>query len=113
QEGEARTIRARHIIAADGAHSIVAKKLGLTVPPKEDARFALGGHYGGFSSLEPFVEMFVEGASYFAVNPFDAAHANVMVIVRENELSARKNDVDAFLRERAFALSGDSARFSG
>jgi len=113
QEGEARAVRARYIVAADGAHSIVAKKMGLTVPSREIARFALGGHYVGFRGLEPFVEMFVEGASYFAVNPFDAARANVMVIVRENELSARRNDVDAFLRERAFALSGNSARFSG
>ncbi len=57
--------------------------------------------------------MFVEGSSYFAVNPFDAAHANIMVIVREKDLSARKNDVDQFIRERARALSGDAARFTG
>lgn len=113
QEGESRVIGARYVIAADGAHSIVARKLGLSLPPREEARFALGGHYAGFCGLEPFVEMFVEGASYFAVNPFDAARANVMVIVRENELSARKNDVDAFVRERALALSGNSVRFSG
>ena len=112
QEGELRAIRARFVIGADGAHSIVAKKLGLAVPPREAPRFALGGHYSGFTDLGPFVEMFVEGSSYFAVNPFDAAHANVMVIVRENELSLRKNDVDAFLRERARALSSGSTRFS-
>jgi geranylgeranyl reductase family protein len=112
QEGEPHAIAARFVIGADGAHSIVAKKLGLTAPQREPPRFALGGHYSGFTDLEPFVEMFVEGSSYFAVNPFDAARANVMVIVRENDLSARKNDVDLFLRERARALSGNSTRFS-
>lgn len=56
--------------------------------------------------------MFVEGSSYFAVNPFDAAHANVMVIVRENDLAARKDDVDRFVRQRAERLSGNPERFS-
>ncbi len=110
--GETRDVRARFVIGADGAQSIVAKKCGLTVAPRDEQRFALGGHYAGLRDLDRFVEMFVEGSSYFAVNPFDAAHANIMVIVREKDLSARKNDVDQFIRERARALSGDSARFA-
>jgi len=111
-DGETRAIRARFVIGADGAHSMVAKKLGLTMPQRGIQRFALGGHYAGFGDLEPFVEMFVEGSSYFAVNPFDAARANVMVIVRENDLAARKNDVDSFIRERARELSGNASRFA-
>jgi geranylgeranyl reductase family protein len=110
--GEVRDIRARFVIGADGAQSIIAKKSRLTVAPPGEQRFALGGHYGGLHDLDRFVEMFVEGRSYFAVNPFDAAHANIMVIVREKDLTARKNDVDEFIRERARALSGDAARFA-
>ena len=110
-DGERRTVQARVVIGADGSHSIVAKKCGLTKPSRGTQRFALGGHYAGFRDLEPFVEMFVEGNSYFAVNPFDAARANVMLIVRENELTARKNDVDEFVRERAERLSGNALRF--
>lgn len=112
-DGEPQAIRARFVIGADGSHSLIAKKTGLATPQRDPPRFALGGHYAGFTDLASFVEMFVEGSSYFAVNPFDAARANVMVIVRENELSARKNDVDGFLRERARALSGSSTRFAG
>ena len=111
--GETRGLRARFVIGADGAQSVVARKCGLSVAPRGEQRFALGGHYGGLRDLDRFVEMFVEGSSYFAVNPFDAAHANIMVIVREKDLSARKNDVDQFIRERARALSGDAARFTG
>jgi len=111
-DGEVRAVRARMVIGADGAHSIVAKKCGLTVESFGAQRFALGGHYSGFTDLEPFVEMFVEGSSYFAVNPFDAAHANVMVIVREKDLAARKDDVDPFVRQRAERLSGNASRFS-
>jgi geranylgeranyl reductase family protein len=110
--GEMREIRARFVVGADGAQSIIAKKSGLIAPPSGEQRFALGGHYGSLRDLDRFVEMFVEGRSYFAVNPFDAAHANIMVIVREKDLTARKNDVDQFIRERARALSGDAARFA-
>ncbi len=110
--GETRDLRARFVIGADGAQSIVARKCGLSVQPRGEQRFALGGHYGGLQCLDRFVEMFVEGRSYFAVNPFDAAHANIMVIVREKDLAARKNDVDEFIRERARALSGDAGRFA-
>ncbi|HET9393101.1 MAG TPA: NAD(P)/FAD-dependent oxidoreductase [Candidatus Rubrimentiphilum sp.] len=111
-DGEVRQVRARMAIGADGTHSIVAKKCGLTIAERGVQRFALGGHYSGFVDLEPFVEMFVEGSSYFAVNPFDAAHANVMVIVRENDLAARRDDVDRFVRQRAERLSGNPERFS-
>lgn len=110
--GETRGVRARFVIGADGAQSVVARKCRLSVAPRGEQRFALGGHYGGLRDLDRFVEMFVEGSSYFAVNPFDAAHANIMVIVRENDLGSRKNDVDQFIRERARALSGDAARFA-
>jgi geranylgeranyl reductase family protein len=110
--GETRDVRARFVIGADGAQSIVARKSGLSVAAHGEQRFALGGHYAGLRELDRFVEMFVEGHSYFAVNPFDAAHANIMVIVREKDLTARKNDVDRFIRERARALSGDAARFA-
>lgn len=110
--GETGHVRARFVIGADGAQSIVARKNGLSVAARGEQRFALGGHYAGLRDLGRFVEMFVEGGSYFAVNPFDAAHANIMVIVREKDLTARKDDVDQFIRERARALSGDAARFS-
>jgi geranylgeranyl reductase family protein len=110
--GELRQVRARMVIGADGAHSIVAKKCGLTLDARGIQRFALGGHYSGFTDLEPFVEMFVEGSGYFAVNPFDAARANVMVIVPEKDLAARKNDVDRFVRQRAERLSGNPERFA-
>ncbi len=110
--GETREVRARFVIGADGTNSVIAKKCGLSVQPRGEQRFALGGHYGGLRDLDRFVEMFVEGRSYFAVNPFDAAHANIMVIVREKDLTARKSDVDQFIRERARSLSGDAARFA-
>jgi len=42
-DGEISNVRARFVIGADGAHSLVAKKLRLTLPPRGIGRFALGG----------------------------------------------------------------------
>lgn len=114
REGDGvRTLQAPLLIGADGLHSIVAKKCGLTAQPHGHQRFALGGHYTGFGGLDGFVEMFVEGSSYFAVNPFDATHANVMLIVGEDDLAARREDVDRFVVQTAERLSGSTLRFSG
>lgn len=110
--GNVEAVRARLLIGADGSQSLVARKCGLSARARAPARFALGGHYRGFSALGPFVEMFVGGGSYFAVNPFDADRANVMVIVSQRDLEARRNDVDAFVRERAEFLSAGAGRFA-
>lgn len=112
-DGSRERIDARVLAGADGAHSIIAKICGLSAAQKGTARFALGGHYAGLRGLDGFVEMFVDGTSYFAINPFSESAANVMLIVREPELQRRRRDVDAFIAERAGALSGDSHGFAG
>ena len=111
--GNRERIDARILVGADGAHSIIAKICGLSGAQKKTPRFALGGHYAGLRGLDGCVEMFVDGASYFAVNPFSDSAANVMLVVREPELQRRREDVDAFIAERASALSGNSLGFDG
>jgi 2-polyprenyl-6-methoxyphenol hydroxylase-like FAD-dependent oxidoreductase len=112
-DGSRERLDARILVGADGAHSIIAKICGLAAPQNASSRFALGGHYAGLRGLDGCVEMFVDGESYFAVNPFSESTANVMLIVREPELQRRRNDVDAFVAERAGALSGDSHGLAG
>lgn len=112
-DGSRERMDARILVGADGAHSIVAKICGLSAAQNGTPRFALGGHYAGLSGLDGCVEMFVDGASYFAFNPFSESAANVMLIVREPELQRRRRDVDAFIAERARALSGNSHGFDG
>lgn len=98
------TIEAAFTIGADGAHSIVAKRAGLTQTRHGEARFAVGGHYNGLRGLDGCVEMFVDGRSYFAVNPLSETSANVMLIVAENALQRSRNDIDALIAGRAGAL---------
>jgi geranylgeranyl reductase family protein len=104
--GETQACEANVVIGADGAHSIVARQFSLAAPPRGRRRFALGGHYAGLRGLDDYLEMFVDGSSYFAINPFTGSRANVMLIVDEEHLHRRRDDVDAFMRDRARELSG-------
>jgi flavin-dependent dehydrogenase len=107
--GESQTVRARYVAGADGAGSIVARKLGVTLPLSRARRFAVGGHYRGFGDLDGFIEMYVGGEAYFAINPLDAVRTNVMVVVPHAELGRWSRDVDDGVRGKAAEL-GDGRR---
>ncbi len=112
-DGERRTIRARIVIGADGAGSLVARKCGLTAPLPKKRRYAVGGHYKGFRGLDDYVEMYVGAGAYFAVNPLDDDRANVMVVVPHERLEAWSRDVDAGVRGHAADLGRDVRSFAG
>lgn len=103
--GDLSKLRCRVIAGADGAHSAVARIAGLHRETNERRRFAIGGHYANLSGLEDAVQMFVDGRTYLAVNPFSRTRANVMLIVYEDELRANRSGIDAFVGERARRLS--------
>lgn len=105
ERGDRVTRRARFVVGADGAGSVVARKLGLTVPLPKARRFAIGGHFGGFGDLDGFIEMYVGAGAYFAINPLDSARANVMLVVPHSAFD-RWTDVDAGVNVKAAELSG-------
>ena len=105
--------RARYVVGADGAGSIVARKLLLTRPPHGVRRFALGGHYAGFSGLAGWVEMYVGLGAYFAINPLDTARANVMVVVPSPALERWAADIDTGMRGKAAELGRGRRSFDG
>jgi 2-polyprenyl-6-methoxyphenol hydroxylase-like FAD-dependent oxidoreductase len=113
ENGESQTLRARYVAGADGAGSIVARKLGLTLPLGRSRRFAVGGHYRGFGDLDGFVEMYVGRDAYFAVNPLDPVRANVMVVVPHAELGRWARDVDDGVQGKAVELAGGRRSFEG
>jgi 2-polyprenyl-6-methoxyphenol hydroxylase-like FAD-dependent oxidoreductase len=112
-EGEPIEVAGRLAVGADGMESIVARKCGLLAPSRGRERFAIGGHFGGFTGLDGFVEMYVDRGNYFAVNPLGIDRANIMVVVDASELSTWRGDIDARLREAAHRLSGQRRRFDG
>jgi flavin-dependent dehydrogenase len=96
------------IVGADGIHSIVARTCGFASQLRATrARFALGGHYRGFARLDGYIDMFVDGPNYLAINPLSDDSANLMLIVEASELEAHRSGVDAFAEERARSLAGD------
>lgn len=98
--------RSRAVLGADGMHSLIARKCGMAAPANRSARFALGGHYRGFRALDEYIDMFVDGTSYAAINPLSDDAANVMLVVGEAELQTHRADVEAFAEQRARALAG-------
>ena len=110
--GELQTLRARFVVGADGSGSLVARKLGVAKPSRGTRRFAIGGHYRGFGDLGGFVEMYVGGGAYFALNPLDAERANVMVVVREGQLALWSGAVDDGVRGKALELGRGHRSFA-
>ncbi|GAC1530306.1 MAG: NAD(P)/FAD-dependent oxidoreductase [Vulcanimicrobiaceae bacterium] len=102
--GGSRAVPARYVVGADGAGSLVARKLGLAVARRGVSRFALGGHYRGFGDLDEHVEMYVGTGAYFAINPLSPDRANVMVVVRAGDLAAWSGAVDDGMRGKAAQL---------
>jgi flavin-dependent dehydrogenase len=113
EAGEPRTLRARVTVGADGSGSLVARKLGLARVPRGKRRFAVGGHYAGFGELGGHVEMYVGTGAYFAINPLDARHANVMVVVPDRDLASWSGAVDEGMRGRAAQLGRGHRSFEG
>jgi menaquinone-9 beta-reductase len=77
-------IRARLLIAADGVHSTVARRLGPHVPAHM-RKVALVAHLRGIGDLAPYGEMHVAGRRYVGLAPLDtnATDCNVAMVVDE------------------------------
>jgi flavin-dependent dehydrogenase len=110
-DGAERTIGARFVVGADGIGSLVGRKLGLVRPARGRARFAIGGHYRGFGALLEYVEMYVGGGTYLALNPLGDGVANVMFVVDGKQLGAWAPDVDAGIRGAAARLTRGARLF--
>lgn len=113
ESGERRTLAARFVVGADGAGSLVARKLGLAIAKPGPKRFAVGGHYRGFGELDSHVEMYVGSGAYFAINPLADDRSNVLVVVRDRDLGAWSGDVDEGMRGKAAALGRGHRSFAG
>jgi flavin-dependent dehydrogenase len=106
-DGTLQNAQAHAIVGADGMHSLVARKCGFAQTLSRPARFALGGHYTGFKALDTYIDMYVHGSTYIAINPLTDATANVMLVVDERELEQHSADVETFAEERTRSLAAD------
>jgi flavin-dependent dehydrogenase len=104
--GEARTLGARAVVAADGAQSLLAQAAGLRRRRAGPRRFAIGGHYEDVAPPPGELSMIVDGAAYLAVNPLTADCSNVMLVLPGDRVAPGTGGVEAFVREQMEALGG-------
>ena len=76
-DGERRTIRADHLIGADGARSRVARLLGVERPVRGPRRLGLVAHYTAIDALRHSGEMHVGHGWYVGLAPTPGGELNV------------------------------------
>ncbi len=97
--GEARVVRARVVVGADGRRSIVARSLGLLRESPRMRRFAVRGYWEGVEALGLFGEMHVGGGGYCGVAPLAPTRANVAFVLDRREMKPAAGDLERFYRE--------------
>ncbi|MQW77225.1 NAD(P)/FAD-dependent oxidoreductase [Nocardioides sp. dk4132] len=92
-------VRARHLVAADGLHSPLRRRLGLTLPASRHARFGLRRHFA-VAPWSPYVE--VHWARHVEAYVTPVGHHLVSVAVLGASKAAYDTHLEAFpgLRRR-------------
>jgi geranylgeranyl reductase family protein len=97
--GQSVTVSARLVIAADGVHSTLGRRLGVIRRVRWLQHIALVTHYAGVQDCQPFGEMFLIPEGYIGLAPVTAELLNVSLVVRAERL-ARGHNTPAELLKR-------------
>ncbi|HWE64317.1 MAG TPA: FAD-dependent monooxygenase [Chloroflexota bacterium] len=79
--GQPFTLRTPLLIGADGVHSTIARRLGLTHPSQRLRQLAIVTHMRGVADLGAYGEMHVTPTGYCGVAPLSDGVANVAMVV--------------------------------
>lgn len=85
--GQPVSIRARLVIAADGIHSTLARRLGLVRRVRWLRHLAMVTHYTGVRASQPLGEIFFLPAGYLGLAPVGERLMNVSLVVRSAHLA--------------------------
>jgi geranylgeranyl reductase family protein len=99
RDGDGQRIRARLVVGADGLHSVVANRLGLTRAARWPRRLALVSHYEGVAGIGELAEMHVEPDGFVGIADVGHGLTTVAMVVpaqRARELAGSK---EAFLTQ--------------
>lgn len=110
--GTTRTVRARHIVGADGLRSVVARRLGLAARRRWPARYAFVTHLRGAPALERG-EMHVFDDGYCGISPVGEGLVNFAVVVPASAARAAAGDAEGFLTRWTARHSSLAARLTG
>jgi flavin-dependent dehydrogenase len=106
------TVRARLVIAADGLHSALARRLGLVRRVRWLHHVALVTHYAGVHPLQPWGEMFLIPSGYIGLAPVSDTLVNVSVVVRAAHLAAAQHTPEVFVAQTVQAHPELRQRFA-
>jgi len=97
REGDRRwTQRSRVVVGADGVHSLVARRLGLSRHGRP-RRLALVAHLTGAEGMRDYGEMFVRRGRYVGLAPLGRGLVNAAAVVPAAEARAIARDPAGFL----------------
>jgi flavin-dependent dehydrogenase len=103
--------RSRAVVGADGLHSILARRLGLS-RRRGPRRLALVAHLSGVVGMRDCGEMFVRAGRYVGLAPIGAGLVNAAAVVPAKEARAIGRDPAAFLVAELVAFAELRARLA-
>jgi geranylgeranyl reductase family protein len=113
RDGDRRwTERCRAVVGADGVHSIVARRLGLS-RRGAPRRLALVAHLAGAEGMRDFGEMFVRRGRYVGLAPIGGGLVNAAAVVPAGEARAIARDPAGFLIAELAGYPELRSRFAG
>jgi menaquinone-9 beta-reductase len=110
--GQQATLRARLVLAADGVHSTLARRLRLVQRVRWLQHVALVTHYAGVQGVQPWGEMFLLPSGYIGLAPVGEECVNVSLVLRAARLAQRHRRADAVLDQHLQAHPELCQRFA-
>lgn len=112
-----KTLHARLLVAADGVHSIIARRLGVQQMSVRQRKIALVTHMRGIADLGVYGEMHVGRTSYAGLAPLEPPEigdlCNVAIVVDEREAPQLAGKTDAFFDARLREFPALAGRLEG
>jgi flavin-dependent dehydrogenase len=114
REGAPRTIRARLVIAADGARSTLARRLGLARPVLRHRKLGLVARYADVAHAEPdAVEMHVSPPGYCGFALEAGGEANLGMVVDATEAARIGGDPTGYFEATLPRFTGIAGQIRG
>jgi flavin-dependent dehydrogenase len=111
-DGAPRVFRSRLVVAADGRHSVVARRLGCHRPHRR-RRMALVTYVRGVDGCRDAGEIFVDPPDYAILNPLAPDRVNRSLVVPVEHVSPWSSRLGAFFAARVRQLPHLAARVAG
>jgi menaquinone-9 beta-reductase len=92
-----RVVSGRLVVGADGLHSTIGRRLGLTRYAAWPRRIAIVTHYRGVAGIGPLGEMHVERDGYVGLADVGNGETNVALVVPARAARLIRGDPEAFL----------------